>query len=632
MQGCYSPHDRLFEITDDGGCSCSGLPTSTQHAAPKASGGLPGAFWLVLVQLIAQSLLATLIIVYVIYFIDQRSFNVTERRPHYQLANGTTTQVPLREWYPLQSDITTSISLAFEGLGTCYLAWIATITWNYTFLLLEKNGMGFGTFEKMMSIRIFPRIPLPGFEVDPTGAEDGSGSITAKRWRAVAVALIMLSPIPAILGTWLLTGSVSWRESSRSISGADIVQNIGLGVNGEDTDPWAMWSEDVSFRIRYISRASALATRAWNSVTDNTTDGPTSRRVIPYLQNLPVASSLENVTVPWFNIQSFNWITNASDLSTQQLSLLLPGFTPGVIPSNDSKNNPLQNSHRSTAILPDIPYASLNFSTDWASLQPVKLEDQTAIVAVNIDYNSSCDAGVQTAFGRFPPDIYMNSSYDPWGYSTCFVFANITYSAGAAICYGCKVVFPIVVESPPMAQLILEADVMTQHALYVMADVIGVLVQANVTLPPTWNNIEGYTKEMLVRGYSSAWTAMSELIASYTPYPSTSVTIPIIMSQAFVDRRRAWAWFALQGVLFLSGVAFLIHVCRNDSYPIADPLLQGFMLDVDRSSDEVDQDPMKNWPAGFMGSFVILKRGKQRPTLIVRRLLPEVRPADSLSS
>ena len=255
-----------------------------------------------------------------------------------------------------------------------------------------------------------------------------------------------------------------------------------------------------------------MATHAWNSVPDANQDTPTFKRVIPSLQKLPDATSLKNVTVPWFRVESLSWITNGSDISAEHLAFLAPNSTPGVLPSIDNKfsiGNPLQDALRTVAILPDVPYASLNLSGDWTTLQPVKFENQTAIVAINIDYAGYCDSGTRTQFGELPPDIYMTHSNNVWGYSNCFVFAHITYSAGSTTCHGCTVALPLVVESPRATELTLEADVMTLHATYVMADVIGQLVEANITLPPTWNNLENYTKQMLTRGYSSAWTAIT---------------------------------------------------------------------------------------------------------------------------
>ena len=596
--------------------------------------GFPGALRLAIVQFVMQSLLAILILIFVIVFVDQRAFNVTERRPHYQLTNGTRVQVSPKDWYLSQSDITTIISVAFNVLGKCYAAWIAVMTWNYAFLLLERNGMRLETLSSMISLPIIPVLfPPPGFETTHSGATQESGNRRAQKRLSIIAALIMLSVFPASFSPPLLTGSITWRASTRNISDADVVGNIGLGVNGDNLDPWASWSVDVGLRKRYVNRAGALATHAWNSVANTTQGSPTFRRVIPSLQNLPVATSLKNVTVPWFRIDSLSWITNGSDIGAEQFAFLASNSTPGVLPSIDNKfsiGNPLQDALRTVAILPDVPYASLNLSWDWTTLQPIKFENRTAIVAINIDYAGYCDAGTRTQFGELHPNIYMNQSNNVWGYSNCFVFAHITYSAGAATCHGCAIASPIVVESPPATELTLEPDVMTLHAMYVMADVIGQLVEANITLPPTWNNLENYTKEMLTRGYSSAWTAMSELIAFYTPLPSTSATIPITMSRAFVDRRRVFGWFTLQAAAFVGGIAFLIHICGHHKYPIANPLLHGLMLDVDMP--EGGDNIVDTWPQGYKNTFIVWERGPYKSAFTVKGPLQEVRPASSFSS
>jgi len=87
------------------------------------------------------------------------------------------------------------------------------------------------------------------------------------------------------------------------------------------------------------------------------------------------------------------------------------------------------------------------------------------------------------------------------------------YSAGMTG-YDYVVVFPNAVETPLASKLTLEADVMTPHVLYVMADVIGQLVDTEYI-----NNLENCTNEIAYEG-----TAMSELIAFYTPNYTTDQT------------------------------------------------------------------------------------------------------------
>ena len=579
--------------------------------------------------MIGQTLLAIGIVTFITFFVDQRAFNVNERRPHYELANGTTNQVPSREWLPLQSDITTIISVAFNLLGKCYGAWLAIMTWNYAFLLLERNGMRLKTLSSMISLPPLPGLfPPPGFETDPSPSNRN-----VERMLSIEVALIMFSVVPASFSSPLLTGSISWRASIRNISDADVVGNIGLGIDVATSDPWSPWVlYGEHFRMRYVDRGAALATHAWNRITNTTEDPPTFKRVIPPLRNLPLSSSLNNITVPWFKIESFNWITDPTEVSADQIAFSRPNNTPGVLhlTAGCESVSPLSNTLHTTAILPDISYASLNLSATWSTPEPVKFEDKAAIVILNIGFAESCEPG-NSLFGEIPSNLYV---FGKSGHDLCFVFAHITYSAGAATCYGCTVVFPMVVQSPPATELTLQADIMTQHALYLMVDVIGELVNANVTLPSAWNNMENYTRELLMRGYSSAWTVMSELVAIYNPYPSTRVTIPITMSRAFVDYRRVWGWFALQGVAFIGGIAFLIHLCMDDGYPIADPLLRGLMTDVHMTGNEreVANDDMHTWPEDFEDTFIVWKRDGDKPGFTVKGGLRPVRLIGNFSA
>lgn len=591
-------------------------------------------FWFVVAQLIAQTLLATLILAFFLLFVDGRAFNVIERRPHYQLADGSEARLPQKDWYPLQSDITTIISGAFNLLGKLYSAWIAVMTWNYAFLLLEKNGMKLASFSSMVSLPIIPALfPPPGFETEPPHPTDdlprNHGS--TRKWLAVSIALTMVSVFPASFSPPIATGSISWHASTHNISNADIIHEIGIqGANYGNINPWASWCGDLNFRPRYISRASALAVHAWNSVSNVLDSAPTSKRVVPSVQSLPVGTSLTNVTVPVFAIESFDWITDGSDVSSTQLDYLTRTSTPGTLypplPQTDV-NNPLQSTPGVLALLPDAIFDSSALNSDWSTQQPSMIKSKAGVVAVNINYAGECDASTFAIFGPLPPNLFTSSAKNVWGYSSCFVFAKITYSAGAATCYGCEVIFPLVVQNPPGVDLVLQPDVATQQAMYLMADVIGQLASSNVTMPIMWNNIENYTKEVLVRGYSSAWTVISEMFAFYSSKPSTFVTIPIPTSRAFVDRRRLWGWYALQVLAFVGGVIFLLHIHMEGRYPISNPLIHGFMLDVDMSPEnkELAREYLETWPEDFRETFMTWERGSKKSALTIQDRLKPVR-------
>lgn len=586
-------------------------------------------------QLIAQTVLATLLLVFFLIYVDQRAFNVIDRRPYYQLANGTEARLPQSDWYPLQSDITTIISGAFNLLGKCYSAWIAVMTWNYAFLLLEKNGMQLQSLSSMISLPFIPALfPPPGYESAPSElhrSDDFSRNHgSARKWLAFSIALTMLSAFPASFSPPIATGSISWHASTRNISNADIVRDIGIqGANYGDFNPWASWLSDVDFRPRYVQRASALTVHAWNSVSDTSRSTPTLKRVLPSVQSLPVGSSLNNVTIPMFVIESFDWITDSSDVSSTQLAFLSPAYTPGVMYSaaaNTNPSNPLQSTPGVLALLPDAPYNSSAYDSSLLP-QPMMIQSKTGVVAVNTNYDAYCDDSTIGIFGQLPPNIFTSGAKNIWGYTSCFVFAKITYSAGAAVCNGCEVVFPLVVQNPAGVELTLQPDEATEQTMYVMSDVIGELASSNVTMPILWDSLEAYTKEVLVRGYSSAWTVMSEMIAFYSPKPSTFVTIPIPTSRAFVDRRRLWGWYALQVLTFIGGLVFLMHIRMADRYPITNPLIHGLMLDVNipDKNKELARAHLETWPETFNATFITWERRSDVSELTIKGKFKPVR-------
>ena len=129
---------------------------------------------------------------------------------------------------------------------------------------------------------------------------------------------------------------------------------------------------------------------------------------------------------------------------------------------------------------------------------------------------------------------------------------------------------------------------MTSQAMYLRADVIGLLVEANIILPPTWKNLENYTKEML----TECMDAMSELIAFYTPYPPpTSADFNDVPSICWV-----LDWFTLQGMaftvlhFFLSLQAPHVHNSQSSTTLICQRVWREKIVDT--------------WPEGHKNAFL----------------------------
>ena len=105
---------------------------------------------------------------------------------------------------------------------------------------------------------------------------------------------------------------------------------------------------------------------------------------------------------------------------------------------------------------------------------------------------------------------------------------------------------------------------MTSQAMYLRADVIGLLVEANIILPPTWKNLENYTKEMLtecedgdVRADCLLHALSSVDVGGLQQCPEHLLGLGLVYSA---------------GHDFHS-IAFLFYLCKHHKYIIASPLL-----------------------------------------------------------
>lgn len=418
-------------------------------------------------------------------------------------------------------------------LGKLYTAWSATMTSSCILFLLGTTGLRLDSLNSMISLPVIPPLfPPPGFET--------------RKSVALGVTFTLLSTVPASFSSAILTGSISWHASTQSIPNAGLVQKIGT-LKAPNFD-WCYWCQFPSFREYFAHRGNGITIETWRRPTGTSSLIPSSRRMLLSIEDIPVGYFLDNVTVPWFRVESITWITDLTDVSPAQFRYLTGDASAGAI---GGVNPPI--GDYSLAILPDVPfrlYRPYPESTLCRVPKPAKLESKTGIVALNVGLDLCLNHS--TIFGQLPQNVAKVSprnSKQPELF-TCYVFARIKYSAGVATCRECPIISPFTVESPPTPELTLEADVMTRDAMYLMADVIGLLAKANITLPPTWNNVEGYMEEMLVRGYSGAWNALTEIAGRNGPYLSTGVSIRIPISIAVVNRGRVWVWASLQVVAF----------------------------------------------------------------------------------
>ncbi|KDN34632.1 hypothetical protein RSAG8_12294, partial [Rhizoctonia solani AG-8 WAC10335] len=458
----------------------SPVSTETTLSSPK-----PASYrtWsLVVWPLIVHALMAVGIAAIVIIYVDHRDFNLERRRPFVKLEDGT--MVPWVHYSPLQTDITTALSIMLAVLRLITACWLGPLSWRCAFVLMEEFGLRPRQLHILVSYGISVT-PLSG-----TPRKD-------KRILQFIVCAVLLVVLPVHLAAPVLTGSIAWVSSNpppEQLSNSTISTWSSTSYDIWNPDPWVV---DRSTLLRLMIEAAATRPfMTWGRDTSNVA----LKRFIPEFSELDINSTVANVTLPYFTVQSIEWIDNPnSTLSSDQLDIL-KSVCPKV--NMTGPDCPIANAYRAlgprayTNSLakvnmtgPDCPIANayralgpraytnslaLVPDTRWTypSTQPPSMVKERRLMVYPSpgDWSSSgeweCLQG-----GELNPNVSADSK------AGCWKFAWVTYSAGAAICYNCRVSSYATVQND--TALVLQEAYMTAEALRMMPSVIGEMLSSN---------------------------------------------------------------------------------------------------------------------------------------------------------
>ncbi|KAF8752814.1 hypothetical protein RHS01_07470 [Rhizoctonia solani] len=280
-----------------------------------------------------------------------------------------------------------------------------------------------------------------------------------------------------------------------------------------------------------------------------------------------INSTVETVTLPYFAIHSVEWIRNENDLpayarnirpeeAMQQSLNLSPGGTVTIFTG-------------ASILVPDLSNPT-NWSNDpWVSRT---IEGKRLL----IHSVGSMDEFKYMSTRGLPPDAYL---YVDKVTEEPFAFAWVTFSAGVGKCknHQCIVSSSSTIQSD--ARISLEPHPFTFQALEMAATVSAALVYQNTSIPYPWENFDDYIEALLVRSYSAAWNAISNVMSASQTASGYYPALPGLVAK--VDHARVFGWLGLQiSVTLLSVVFFVLH--RNiSSFPLlGDVTLVAFYLDT----------------------------------------------------
>jgi len=496
---------------------------------------------------------------------------------------------------PLQSDIITAVSLAATITRVAGGWWATDFIWRTAFVAMERGGI----LAKGLSQAISNRPPAPRH-------------FTRKSNMAI-IYIALFATFAIDYFSAALTGSFIWETADTRVPGKIPLSGITDGTVLKEqlikNTTGFMGNRAVDAQSRIITMASASASIAWgtpqlNSISNITEPSTTFRRVINGAQYISTNSTLAKVAMPYFVLDTFEWVRDPQQVLTDaQLSLLnqnASGHNPfivrangtgGLLPDHSWGIGPLSKTSEDPSMrISEMRLFALRIWFPWSS----PTDPNMTTIAPPCPQNYTIDPGSEINF--------ISGSDYPYG-RDCFAIANVSYRAGVMSCQNCKIISPNIVEanfsehpgSTGPSSLLGTAFI--AGALGFAPLLAANLFLSNYAIPLNYATNRDLAIELTSRAYQATWVAMADyLTASANP---TTVQIALPTLRAKVIQWRVYLWVALHLCVLALGLLFTYFQSCCDHPWVEDPTMAVFWLDtkavLTKSDGQLVWDP---WQPG----------------------------------
>jgi hypothetical protein len=468
-----------------------------------------------------------------------------------------------------QSDVTTLVSLVLVFVRTLSCWWLSLAGWRMAFICLEKHGATLKQVDWMV-----------GYLLPPTMLRKQVMTPREGRWLLPAMWLLFVLATPSQFVAPLVSGAVNW------IPAVDLValpSPLGITTAGPCSQ-WGSFNYWPNNRFYEVLMGAGLASIA-SPLSFISSESQTYRRKIPSLLGTPLNSTLANVTIPYFEIHSLDWVTSADEIEddkdlldqvisnqyapTLNISQPLNPFNTGT----DAGRLVMVNEAQWTP-------ANVNESTSSYVYPSPVIDHATRWVVVATHFQTSCTDGPSPVFGPLP-DVYQYTPSDPQG--GCFVFARVNYTAAVITCKNCPIVLDGVVEagspSPSLSSWTPVPDPLVGDAIALMPEVLYYMKITNISSIPLWQNIDAYSRGMLSVAYQASWNSLTNAFQP-APMTATELKTPFPVLIADVKSWRVLAWFGINALLTVSGVVLVYLQGSCQGKTIRNTTLTPLVLDA----------------------------------------------------
>ena len=319
--------------------------------------------------------------------------------------------------------------------------------------------------------------------------------------------------------------------------------------------------------------AASMAGFGWQAFGNNTR--PSSRFVTtPQQRTMPVNSTIDNLTLPFLEIHSISW-DKRSDFNediSRQLNFSWEGGSSTLTLTGD---RPFNHYHPGNAVLFDehflanyTPSTTPDNSTKATVPPPTVFRGikKIALLAIRLGNGTDCMVGDsifgnKTSMAKFK-DRYYNGGFRG---ENCFLIGTVNLTAGI-IRKRATYITPRVVEAEVGSSDSIMGDSWVNETLYLMPDVMTSVSMGNVSQIPTWDNVEGYVKDLVQISYQATW---GQVAYEFNDSPLNLTAHEFAQRlQAVVSLPRVLIWYCAQFLVLISAVLLWV-LQRKSKRPIA---------------------------------------------------------------
>ena len=490
-----------------------------------------------------------------------------------------------------QADVNTLISLALTAIRTLAGCWLTLTSWRMAFISLEQNGATLNEIDYLVSFRI------PPLRFWGRGKWDS-------RWTLLSMWAIFFLALPTQFVAAIFNGAINWIPSTGY---TQLDSPVSITTASSVAPQWNAHNDWLNNRYYEVLSASGLASLAspMNFVANSSTGSgyrAPSRRFIPSLVGEAVNSTLRNVTLPYFEIHSLDWITSADQINDEEMKHLKTVISEpnvaafaygGHLQADDGTKftNPFSlgtDTARLILVNTDIwTRAPRNNQTQNYEYPLPTVDTSQKWVIIASQFGANCSTS-SADFGDISR-IYQYSSPSPISGAGCFHFARINYTAAAMICKDCRIVSHGAVEASNetshSSAWVPIPDSLVANAISMIPEVLFYTKISNSSQVPTWQNLDGYTCGMIATAYQASWNALTNQWRG-SPMETTVISNPYPVLIAQVNRFRIVLWFGLNAVLTVSGIllALLQKHCQHKA--VRNPAIAALLLDTTALLDQ----------------------------------------------